>query len=225
MRHHETKKAIPEMDPKHDQLIFSLLMHRTKEEAAHAAGISRATLYRYMADPVFKAAYSTALRGRFQDCLATLEKNANRSAQALVDVVDDPNVDVTIRVIAAKAVIDRALKAHVTIAVEVELAELRELMATIKAGELTAPIIVAAGPTVEEMRMAADEQAEAARLRVAWMAKIGMDAHGIEQSLRYNRPQTVAEEQNLLDAVRQMQEFEAMHEQAMIEYSKAAVDP
>jgi hypothetical protein len=33
------------------------------------------------------------------------------------------------------------------------------------------------------------------------MAEIGMDAHGIEASLRYNRPQTVEEEQYLLYTV------------------------
>jgi ACT domain-containing protein len=199
------------MDPKYDQLIFSLLKHRTKEEAAHAAGISRATLYRYIADPVFKAAYSTALRGRFQDCLATLEKNADRSAQALVDVVDDPNVDVTIRVIAAKAVIDRALKAHVTIAVEEEQAELRELMATIKAGALPAPILVV-DPSNEEIHMAEDEQAEASRLRVAWMTEVGFDGHQIADSLRFNRPQLVEEESYYLEAVRKILEHEAAQE-------------
>lgn len=204
------------MDPKHDQLIFSLLMHRTKEEAAHAAGISRATLYRYMADPVFKAAYSTALRGRFQDCLATLEKNADRSAQALVDVVDDPNVDVTIRVIAAKAVIDRALKTHVTIAVEEELAELRELMATIMAGALPAPIVVV-NPSNEEIRMAEDDQAESARLRVAWMTELGFDGHAIEESLRHNRPQSVEEERYLLDAVRKLMEADRELEKFVME--------
>jgi hypothetical protein len=46
---------------------------------------------------------------------------------------------------------------------------------------------------------------------VAWIAEIGMDAHGIEASLRYNRPQTVEEEQYLLDVVRQMLEFEKAH--------------
>jgi hypothetical protein len=62
------------------------------------------------------------------------------------------------------------------------------------------------------------------RLRVAWMTKIGMDGHDIEASLRYNRPQSVAEEQYLLEAVQKTQEFEAMHEQVMLEYSQAAVD-
>ena len=47
------------------------------------------------------------------------------------------------------------------------------------------------------------------------MAEIGMDGHDISASLRYNRPQSVAEEQELLDAVRKQLEWERTCEEAM----------
>jgi hypothetical protein len=123
---------------------------------------------------------------------------------------------VTIRVIAAKAVIDRALKAHVTIAVEEELAELRELMATIKAGELPAPILVV-DPSNEEIRTAEDDQAESARLRVVWMTELGFDGHAIEESLRHNRPHSVEEERYLLEALRKLMEADRELEKFVME--------
>jgi hypothetical protein len=59
------------------------------------------------------------------------------------------------------------------------------------------------------------EEAEAAVLRVAWMAEIGMGAQDIAASLRYNRPVSVVEEQHLLNVVREMLEWERIHEVAM----------
>jgi hypothetical protein len=56
---------------------------------------------------------------------------------------------------------------------------------------------------------------EAACLHVAWMAEIGNDPHDIADSLRYNRPQSVAEEQNLLDVVRKQLEWDRTYDEAM----------
>ena len=55
-----------------------------------------------------------------------------------------------------------------------------------------------------------NDQAEAACLRVAWMAEIGMDARAISASLCYNRPQSVAEEQEVLHVARRLLEGEGI---------------
>ena len=60
-----------------------------------------------------------------------------------------------------------------------------------------------------------NEQAEAACLRVTWMADIGNGPHDIEASLRYNRPQSATEEQELLDLVRKQLEWERAVDEAM----------
>ena len=60
-----------------------------------------------------------------------------------------------------------------------------------------------------------NEPAKAACLRVAWMAEIGSAPHDIEASLRYNRPQSAAEEQDLLDLVRKQLEWERTYDEAM----------
>ena len=60
-----------------------------------------------------------------------------------------------------------------------------------------------------------NERANAAALQAEWLAEIGMDAHGISASLRYNRPQSVAEEREVLDVVRRKLEVERTYDEAM----------
>ena len=92
---------------------------------------------------------------------------------------------------------------------EEELANLRRVVAEVKAG--AAP---AAGPAAEkpaEVRksmMTEHETAEACRLRMMWMSEIGNSAQDVAGSLRWNRPQSVAEEQGLLDVARRQLEWE-----------------
>lgn len=69
----------------------------------------------------------------------------------------------------------------------------------------------------EEIHKAEDDQAEASRLRVAWMTELGFDGHAIEVSLRYNRPQSVEEERYLLDAVRKLTEAQKEQERFVME--------
>lgn len=197
-----------------DQVLLALLRERTKAKAAEAARVSLRTVFRYLADPAFMERYRAARRSMFDGALAALEKNAENAALRLVDEMDlqtcsgikrAPNL-----ISAAKGVLDRAFKAQSSIALEEELASMRILMDQLKTEQ---PVTVIHGPpSVEEIHMAEDEQAEAARLRVCWMAEIGFDGHAIESSLRYNRPQTVEEEKYLLDAVRKLVEHEAEEE-------------
>ena len=49
--------------------------------------------------------------------------------------------------------------------------------------------------------MSNDEQGEADRLRVKWMGMIGHSREDIDVSLRFNRPQSAAEERQYLHIV------------------------
>ena len=64
------------------------------------------------------------------------------------------------------------------------------------------------------------EEAEAAVLRVQWMGEVGNDGHNIADSLRYNRPTSVVDEQKLLDLVRQMMEVKNANAEAL-----SAIEP
>ena len=64
------------------------------------------------------------------------------------------------------------------------------------------------------------DNAEAYRLRVEWMALLPNDPQDIADSLRYNRPPSVVEEQEMLECTRAMQAQEKL-EAELLEQVKA----
>ena len=118
-----------DLDPKYDQFIFALLNSRTKEDAARMAGISRATMYRRLADRCFVSAFRAARRQTFDDALFVLERNAEAAAQAMVDEFGPDRTGDRVLLNAATRVLDFAFKAQGVIAVEEGLAHLRTVMA------------------------------------------------------------------------------------------------
>src|SRR5258705_13961885 len=76
------------LDQKQDHLIFALLKAETKEEASRISGIPRSTMYRWLADPTFRAAYQRARHAVFDDALAILQMGAVKAANALVEEID-----------------------------------------------------------------------------------------------------------------------------------------
>ena len=103
-----------------------------------------------------------------------------------------------------------------SVAVEEELAHLRETIEKLKAIKTPARI---PGPTAAEraeVRMAIEhDQAAADLLRVVWMGEIGHSAEDIDTSLRHYRPQSAAEEQDLLDLVQKHLEWERTSDEAL----------
>ena len=169
-------------------------------------------MYRYLADPDFLAAYRTKLRQRSHGALAVVVRNAGKAAQVLVDELGEDRTESFAKITAATRLLDCAFKAQTAIAVEEELADLRALMEELKDLSAVAAPVNPPMTSMEAIRKAEDDQAEAARLRVAWMTKVGMDGDAIESSLRYNRPQTVEEEQYHFELVEKMQDFEEAHQ-------------
>ena len=191
------------LKPDQERLIIALLSSKTKEQAAEAAEVSSSTMYRWLKEPAFKAAYKAALRETFSEATAMLSKGARIAVKALLDELDPATKTGEFAVIlAASRILDKAFKAQTAVAVEEELEELRTVMNALKAGQPPAPPVIER--PIEEIKMAANEQAEATRLRVAWMSEIGNSAEEIDDSLRYNRPTNAAEEKYLLELVRKM---------------------
>ena len=201
------------LDTKDEQLLYALLRARKKHEAAGMCGQSVSTMYRALADPRFMAAYRTARRAMFDEAMSTLERNADDSALVLVELAADKMESSKVRLSAAKAVLDRAFKARNSVGMEEEVAGLRAIIEALEANTLPA-----AWETDEPERVPPvvnNEQAEAALARAEWMGELGMPGDAIAYSLRYNRPQSLVEEQELLDAVRKQVEWERSCEEAM----------
>ena len=149
--------------------------------------------------------YRKARRETFDDALAVLETSARNAALTMADQLDPERwrgcKRSSILVNAAARLLDRAFKAQDSVKILEELEELGAVIDALKAG---------AGPVVIEKPEASmdngndHEEAEAAVLRVTWMGEIGNSPEDIADSLRYNRPTSVVEEQKLLELVRKM---------------------
>lgn len=117
----ESKK----LTPKQEQAVRALLTSKAVGEAAGAVGVSERTLYRWLADPAFRAALSVA-EGDLLDAatrrLLTLQDNA---IGAFEDVLTGgPDVTDTARLRAAQAVLDYLLKLRELRSVEERLTAL-----------------------------------------------------------------------------------------------------
>jgi hypothetical protein len=195
-----------------EQLIYALLRFKKKAEAARAADVPPRTMYNWLAEPEFAAAYRAARREQFDAALAVLERHSAEAAQLLANQIGSENEFVAGA--AATRLLDRAFQAQDSIALAAEMTHLRATVEKLKA--IKAPPRLAE-PT-EIVRMEIDhEEAEAAVLRVQWMAEMGNGPQDILDSLRYNRPTSVANEQELLDIVRQKMEMEKAEQAALAE--------
>ena len=113
------------LQPKQSKALAALLSQPTMREAAKDCGISETTLWRWLNDDAFQAAYRQArrqvveqamseLQAACSDAVATLRKNLNCGAA---------NVEVS----AAKTILDQAVKAIELTDMEERLEQLEQL--------------------------------------------------------------------------------------------------
>ena len=90
---------------------MALLGQRNLEEAARTAGVGARTLYRWMAEPEFDAAYRKAKRTAFRQSVARLQQAYTAAVSTLLKVMVDPSTPPATKVRAADSVLDHAAKA------------------------------------------------------------------------------------------------------------------
>jgi AcrR family transcriptional regulator len=115
---------VAELTPKQEEAILALLSNRTVEDAARAAKITPRTLYRYLKDPEFNAAYRQARWTAFGQCTARLQQASSAAVSVLVKVLADPTTPAAVKVRAADSVLDHAVKALEVEDIAARLAEL-----------------------------------------------------------------------------------------------------
>ena len=100
--------ALPE---KQEQVLLAQLAHPTHREAALAAGVSAATLWRYMRDEAFARRLREARRGIYSHALQRLQHSAGKAAKVLCDIAEDPNESGSVRTAAAREVLNQTRRA------------------------------------------------------------------------------------------------------------------
>ena len=103
---------------------MELLSQRNVEEAARGAGVGTRTLYRWLKEPDFDAAYRAARRAAFSQSTARLQQMCSAAVTTLGKIMVDPNSPVASRVRAADSVLDHAAKALELEDIEVRVVEL-----------------------------------------------------------------------------------------------------
>src|ERR1035438_2221956 len=78
----QMSENVAELTPKQEEAILALLSTPTVEHAARAAKITPRTLYRYLKDPEFNAAYRQARWTAFGQCTARLQQASSAAVRS-----------------------------------------------------------------------------------------------------------------------------------------------
>src|SRR5450432_3204125 len=119
---------------KKDAAILALLSARSVEEAARSADVTRRTLYRWLADPEFDAAYRSAKRAAFGQALARLQQGSAAAATTMLKIMLDTSTSPSTRLRAADCVLGHAKNAIEIEGIEARLSDLECAAEATRAG-------------------------------------------------------------------------------------------
>jgi hypothetical protein len=109
---------------KKEDAIVALLSQRSVDDAARFINVTPRTLYRWMKDPEFDAAYRVARRAAFGQSVARLQQASGAAVSTLLKIMVDPNAPASTRVRAADSVLGHTAKAIELDDIEARLSDL-----------------------------------------------------------------------------------------------------
>jgi hypothetical protein len=104
-------------------LVAALAGGQTVRDAAKTANVGETTVYRRLNDPSFRRAVADARRGLVEDAAATLARCSSGAATTLA-LLMSPSERPAVRLQAAKAVIELAVKTRQAVELEERVAAL-----------------------------------------------------------------------------------------------------
>jgi hypothetical protein len=111
---------------KYDEAIAALFSSKTVLEAATKAGISHATLTRWLKLPEFIELYSEAKKQLMQGTINKLIESSFDAAKGLVDIANDTEAAASARVTAWRSVLEFAFKSDENEFIKSKLEELEK---------------------------------------------------------------------------------------------------
>lgn len=114
------------MTSKQEQALAALMTHRTRREAAEAAGISERTLRGYFQDKDFRAKYRARCFEIMEDAAMQSKQLLQRALAVFEEVMDDPDEKNAVRVQAADRAAEYSLRLEEQAVMIQEILELRE---------------------------------------------------------------------------------------------------
>ena len=124
-------RSAEKLGAKKEGAIIALLTSRSVEDAARAADVPLRSLYRWLKEPEFDAAYRKAKRAAFGQAVSRLQQGTGAAAAVMLKLMVDSGVPASTRLRAADCVFT-----HAKSAIEMEEIEAR-VAALEQAAELT----------------------------------------------------------------------------------------
>jgi hypothetical protein len=109
---------------KQDEAILALMTHKNVEDAARAASVGVRTLWRWLKQPEFDAAYREVRRSTFSQSTARLQQASSAAVSTLLKIMVDPNAPAASRVRAADVVMEHGIRAIQIEDIQARLSEL-----------------------------------------------------------------------------------------------------
>ena len=119
---------VSKLTQKQEAAVLALVTNQGVDNAARAVGIAPRTLYRWMHEPLFDAAYRKARRAAFGQGTARLQQATGAAVTAVLKIMVDPQSPASTRLRAADLVLIHGAKAI----------ELEDIEARVTALELAA---------------------------------------------------------------------------------------
>jgi len=101
----------------------------THEQAAATTGVSRKTIERRLSVPVFRRELDRARAELFDRVLGQAAKHATRAVEVLAAIMEDQNRAASVRVSAARALLDNSLRFREQVSLAERVARLEEALA------------------------------------------------------------------------------------------------
>jgi hypothetical protein len=140
------------LNRKQEALIAALLTEPTHAAAATKAGVSEATLHRWLHLPAFQAAYRLARRGIVETAIGRLQQSTGKAVEALERNLACGHPGNEIR--AALGILDHAVKAVELVDLVERVEELEHLMMEMCDDESSQPCQQTAGTSPRDGRKA-----------------------------------------------------------------------
>lgn len=98
------------LTPKQERGILALLANPKLKDAAQVANVSEATLWRWLQNKHFRAAYLKARRETVQSAIARLQSLTADAVDTLHEIMTDKAAIVFARLSAARAILDYSMR-------------------------------------------------------------------------------------------------------------------
>ena len=102
---------VSKLKPKQEEAIVALMSRQSVDEAAQSIKIAPRTLYRWLKEPEFEAAYLKARRDTYKQGIARLQKNVGAAISILFKVMADAATPPAVKVRAVECVLSHSGKA------------------------------------------------------------------------------------------------------------------